>query len=92
MPLLGSKVSLPVEVVPFAHETQPIFFRSIGSEPVLRRHGGMVFNTDNGNLIYDCKFPAMTDPAKIERLLLDRAGRRGHRIVPSHGRRGADSG
>jgi ribose 5-phosphate isomerase A len=34
----------------------------------------MVFNTDNGNLIYDCKFPPMTDPAKVENLLLQRAG------------------
>jgi ribose 5-phosphate isomerase A len=74
VPQLGAKVSLPVEVVPFAHETQPLFFKSIGSDPVLRRHAGMVFNTDNGNLIYDCKFPPMTDPAKIERQLLDRAG------------------
>jgi ribose 5-phosphate isomerase A len=74
VPMLGSRVSLPVEVVPFAHEVQERFFRSIGAEPVLRKSAGMVFNTDNGNLIYDCKFPPMAEPAKIEKLLLDRAG------------------
>jgi ribose 5-phosphate isomerase A len=74
VPLLGSKVSLPVEVVPFAHEVQERFFRSIGAEPVLRKLAGMIFNTDNGNLIYDCKFPPMTDPRKVERQLLGRAG------------------
>jgi ribose 5-phosphate isomerase A len=74
VPLLGSKVSLPVEVVPFAHEVQESFFRSIGAEPRLRKHAGMIFNTDNGNLIYDCKFPPMTDPAKVEQLLRGRAG------------------
>jgi len=74
VPVLGSKVSLPVEVIPFAHEVQDVYFRSIGAEPKLRKHAGMIFNTDNGNLIYDCKFPPMTEPAKIEQLLLDRAG------------------
>jgi ribose 5-phosphate isomerase A len=74
VPMLGSRVSLPVEVIPFAHESQERFFRSIGAEPTIRKLGGMVFNTDNGNLIYDCKFPPMSDPLKIERQLLDRAG------------------
>ena len=76
---LGSKSPLPVEVVPFAHECQVRFFRSLGAEPTLRTlggaGGGMVFNTDNGNLIYDCRFPGgMADPAAVERAILDRAG------------------
>jgi ribose 5-phosphate isomerase A len=74
VPVLGSKVSLPVEVVPFAHEIHQSFFKSIGAEPVLRKSAGMIFNTDNGNLIYDCKFPPMTDPARIELQLRERAG------------------
>ncbi len=72
---LGTRSPLPVEVVQFAAEIQDGFFRSIGAEPVLRKVGGMVFNTDNGNLIYDCKFPGgLADPAATERLILDRAG------------------
>jgi ribose 5-phosphate isomerase A len=34
----------------------------------------MIFNTDNGNLIYDCKFPPMADPVRIEQQLRERAG------------------
>jgi ribose 5-phosphate isomerase A len=71
---LCSRVSLPVEVVPFAHETQDRFFRSLGAVPVLRKVGGMILNTDNGNLIYDCKFDRPQDPFVLERKILDRAG------------------
>jgi ribose 5-phosphate isomerase A len=72
---LGTKAPLPVEVVQFAAEVQERFFRSIGAEPTLRKVGGMVFNTDNGNLIYDCRFPTgIADPVATERLILDRAG------------------
>jgi ribose 5-phosphate isomerase A len=71
---LGSKTALPVEVVPFAHEAHEGFFRSLGGEPKLRKHAGMVFNTDNGNLIYDVKFAPIQDPADLERQLRNRAG------------------
>jgi ribose 5-phosphate isomerase A len=71
---LGTKAPLPVEVVPFAHETHEIFFRSLGAEPTLRAVGGMIFNTDNGNLIYDVKFKQIDDPAALERKMLKRAG------------------
>ncbi len=75
VPRLGTRAPLPVEVVPFAFEVQDRFFRSLGAEPTLRKVGGMVFNTDNGNLIYDCRFPAgIADPAAVERAILDRAG------------------
>jgi ribose 5-phosphate isomerase A len=71
---LGTKAPLPVEVVTFAHETHEEFFRSLGAEPTLRKSGGMIFNTDNGNLIYDCKFKQIEDPAGLERKLRKRAG------------------
>lgn len=71
---LGTKAPLPVEVVPFAHEVHEAFFRSLGAEPVLRRAGGMIFNTDNGNLIYDCRFQRIDDPAGLEQALCRRAG------------------
>ena len=75
VPRLGTRSPLPVEVVPFAFEVQDRFFRSLGAEPTLRKVGGMVFNTDNGNLIYDCRFPdGIADPAATERAILDRAG------------------
>ena len=71
---LGIKGPLPVEVLPFAHEAQERFFRSLGAEPTLRRVGGVVFNTDNGNVIYDCKFKSIDNPKEIERRMRERAG------------------
>ena len=74
VPRLGTGVPLPVEVVPFAHEAQEKFFRELGAEPSLRRAGGMIFNTDNGNLIYDCRFKDPFDPAELDRTIGTRAG------------------
>ena len=71
---LGTHAPLPVEVVPFAHEVQGAFFRSLGAEAVLRRGGGMIFNTDNGNLIYDCRFKGIADAAALEQAIFARAG------------------
>lgn len=71
---LGIKAPLPVEVLPFAHETHERFFRSMGAEPTLRRAGAMVLNTDNGNLIYDCRFSRIDDPRELERRCRERAG------------------
>ncbi len=74
VPKLGTKTSLPVEVLPFGQETQESFFRSLGAEPTLRRVGGMIVNTDNGNVIYDCKFPQIADPVEIDLRISRRAG------------------
>jgi ribose 5-phosphate isomerase A len=71
---LGIKSPLPVEVLPFAHESHERFIRSLDAEPTLRKVGGMIFNTDNGNLIYDCRFHKIEDPAGVERALRERAG------------------
>jgi len=71
---LGTKSPLPVEVLPFAHESHEPFIRSLGAEPTLRKVGGMIFNTDNGNLIYDCRFSQIEDPIGVERALRKRAG------------------
>ncbi len=72
---LGMRSPLPIEVVPFAHETHVEYFRSLGSEPVLRlAPGGNPFVTDNGNYIYDCRFSSLPDPQAIENAILHRAG------------------
>ena len=72
---LGTKAMLPVEVVQFAHEAQEAFLRSLGATPALRRSGDAVFVTDNGNYIYDCRFPeGIDDPAKLDLALRRRAG------------------
>ena len=64
-----------MEVAQFGFESQPAFFRSLGCDPALRRTAdGAIFVTDNGNYIYDCRFPAINDPAKLAASLKNRAG------------------
>ena len=72
---LGTKALLPIEVVQFAHETQEKFLRSLGAVPALRRSADAVYVTDNGNYIYDCRFPTGIDDAtKLDLALRRRAG------------------
>jgi ribose 5-phosphate isomerase A len=71
---LGTRQMLPVEVVQFAHEVQAVFLRSLGCTPVLRVAGGNPFVTDNGNYIYDCRFPGIADPRGLEAMLQKQAG------------------
>ena len=73
--VLGSRSPLPIEVVPFGHETHVPFFRSLGAAPVLRHTPeGSVYITDNGNYVYDCRFSAISNPSAVENALLHRAG------------------
>lgn len=73
---LGSRAMLPVEVVPFAHETHVAFIATLGGQAVLRTTlDGSPFVTDNGNHIYDCRFTdGIDDPADLELKLKRRAG------------------
>lgn len=72
---LGTKAPLPVEVVKFGHDLQAAFLKTLGCEPVLRRGAdGNPFVTDNGNYIYDCRFPVIPDPAALEQSLATRVG------------------
>lgn len=66
--VLGSHFALPVEVVPDAYRQVMTALERMGSEPELRmavRKAGPVV-TDQGNLVVDAKFPAITDPAGLE--------------------------
>lgn len=66
--VLGSNFALPVEVVPGAYRQVMDQLREMGGEPHLRmavRKAGPVV-TDEGNLVVDAKFEAITEPAKME--------------------------
>ena len=59
---LGTKMPLPVEVLPFGRALVERELRALGGEPQLRLENGRPFRTDEGNLIIDCRFPnAMED-------------------------------
>jgi len=74
-PRLG-RFALPVEVIPFGHATTLSRIVSAAANlghlqlaPVLRRAGGAVCRTDNGNFIYDCPFGEIRDPQALAREL-----------------------
>jgi len=73
---LGTRVPLPVEVIPFGWSGPLAFFASLGAEPVLRRGpDGAPVVTDNGNYLVDCRFPrGIADPAALARALARRTG------------------
>jgi len=64
---LGTHMTLPVEVVPFAMPLSHVRLEGIGARPELRQTGaGQPFVTDNGNWILDCSFDPLDDPAAME--------------------------
>ncbi len=75
VPGLGGTVPLPVEVVTFGWETTLARIAALGAKPVLRAGtDGQPFRSDGGNLILDCHFGAITDPAGLERELSNTIG------------------
>jgi len=63
---LGQKCPLPIEIVKFASESTMHRLKRFGCEPTLREKNGLAFITDNGNLIADCRFQRIENPAKME--------------------------
>ncbi|MEM2870355.1 MAG: ribose-5-phosphate isomerase RpiA [Thermoplasmata archaeon] len=71
---LGTRAPVPVEVVRFGHTLTARRLAALGCAPALRMAGGGSaaggpYVTDNGNLIYDCRFAGIPDPARLEREL-----------------------
>lgn len=65
---VGGVAPVPVEVVTFGWETTAERLRWLGTDPVLRRDAdGKPFRTDSGNLILDCVFGPIADPAGLDR-------------------------
>ena len=60
------KRPLPVEMVPFAASLTLLHLESLGCKPEIRQIEGKDFITDNGNLIADCSFEEVTDPAWLD--------------------------
>ncbi len=63
---LGSRFSVPVEVVPFGWETTQKRLKDIGGNPSLRlAKNNAPFITDGGHYIMDCAFGPMEKPKEI---------------------------
>jgi ribose 5-phosphate isomerase A len=74
-PALGTHWAVPVEVIPFGWGSQAIFLKSLHAEVKVRLgDDGLPYKTDQGNLILDCHFGPLADPAGLAVLLKGRAG------------------
>lgn len=72
---LGIRTPVPVEVVPFGWEATARRLADLGGRPKPRQSAqGTFFVTDGGNIILDCHFGAITDPAGTERAIRDVVG------------------
>ncbi len=78
-PTLGIQWAVPVEVTPFGRRPQEMFLESLGARVTLRHmEDGSPFKTDQGNLILDCDFGAISNPEELASHLERRAGIVGH--------------
>jgi ribose 5-phosphate isomerase A len=67
---LSGRVAVPVEIVSFGWQSTWARLTALGCQPELRRDAqGQPFRSDGGNLIFNCKFAALPDPAATERAL-----------------------
>lgn len=60
---LGSKMPVPVEVIPFGWQATARKLKALGCEPTVREG----FTTDSGNFILDCPFGPIADPEALAR-------------------------
>ena len=67
VPHLGAKMSVPVEVVPFAVPVARARLRGLGADVALRTTSDGPFESDNGNQILDARFDKIADPSDLER-------------------------
>ncbi len=73
--VLGTNWAVPVEVLPFGWHSQRDFLTSLGAEVTLRlTESGQPFVTDQGNLIVDCDFGPIPEPAELSEQLCRRVG------------------
>ncbi len=72
---LGSKSSVPVEVIPFAIRPIAEYLRQLGALVKLREDsGGNVFRTEQGNNIIDCQFGKIENPGCLAQKLSQKSG------------------
>jgi ribose 5-phosphate isomerase A len=72
-------VPVPVEILPLARAFVVDRIRQMGATPTLRQAPGRdAYRTDQDNVVIDCKFPALPDPAAISAQLSAIPGVLGH--------------
>ena len=74
-PALGTHWAVPVEVIPFGCRSQCAYLESLGARLTVRQNdNGSIFNTDQGNLLLDCDFGAISQPNELAERMNGRSG------------------
>ena len=66
---LGTHAPLPVEITAFGWQATAAKLRRFDAQIRLRESNGAPFVTDGGNLVLDCRFAGIDDPAALEQSL-----------------------
>ena len=69
VPVLGRTFALPVEVVSFGWRHTARRVAATGCEVQRRERAGAPVLSDNGNVLLDCRYPGIADPAALQRTL-----------------------
>jgi len=74
-PAIGTKWAVPVEVIPFGYVSQKVYLEGLGAKVSIRQKAdGATFYTDQGNIILDSNFGAISDPTGLAEQLKGRTG------------------
>jgi ribose 5-phosphate isomerase A len=74
-PRLGTQHAVPVEVISFGWRSQFRYLELLGAQVEARYNtDGSLYMTDSGNMILDCNFGPIADPANLSATLGARAG------------------
>ena len=74
-PRLGTLHAVPVEVISFGWRSQLRYLESLGAKVEARYNAdGSLLATDSGNMILDCSFGPIANPAELAAMLNARAG------------------
>lgn len=71
---LGERAPVPVEVIAFAQMPVTAYLNSLGPRVIPRQKEERPFITDEGNIILDCYFEAITDAPALAQALRARSG------------------
>jgi ribose 5-phosphate isomerase A len=75
---LGLIMPVPCETLPFARAFVERALEDLGARVMLRMTDGTLYRTDQDNLIFDCRFGAITDPQRLAAHLSAIPGMLGH--------------
>jgi len=75
---LGGTMPVPCETLSFAQAYVERALADLGGKPVLRMKDGTPYRTDQDNLIFDCHFGPIADPAELAARLSSIPGMLGH--------------